>query len=455
MFKSVKRIHFVGIGGIGMSAIAEILINQGFEVSGSDLNPSANTDYLLGKGAKIMFGHRLENIGDAQVIVYSSAVNPEENPETMQALESGIPIIRRAEMLAEVTRLNYCIAISGTHGKTTTTSMFGLILIKAGYDPTVIVGGRLADFGGTNSRLGKGNWTIVEADEYDRSFLQLLPTVAVINNIELEHLDIYRDFEDIKDTFAEFAGKVPFYGLVALGIDDAGVRAVAGRINKQTVTFGISDDADYSALNIETNSTGISADVTEYGNKIGRINLKTPGIHNLKNALATISVSRKMNIDFHIIKSALEDFKGVYRRFDIKGEFNGILVIDDYAHHPTEIKAALSAARTGWSDRRIVAAFQPHTFTRTKAMWEDFANSFNDADHVIITEIYPAREKPISGVSGRMIYDEMKNKSESKVHYIPTVQGVIDFSKEFLREGDLFLTIGAGNICDASESFLT
>jgi UDP-N-acetylmuramate--alanine ligase len=453
MFKSVKRIHFVGIGGIGMSAIAEILINQGFEISGSDMYPSQNTDYLINIGANVMFGHQKENIEGAQVVVYSSAVSPQENPETMHALEMGIPIIRRAEMLAEVTRLNYCLAIAGTHGKTTTTSMLGLILIKAGFDPTVIVGGRLADFGGTNARLGKGNWTVVEADEYDRSFLQLLPTVSVINNVEPEHLDIYKDFEDIKSTFTEYANKVPFYGLVAVGIDDEGCRDILSGINKQVVTFGITDKADFSASHITTDAKSISADITEKGKVIGKLTLNIPGIHNLKNALGAIAVAIRLGIDFEIIKTALNEFKGVYRRFDIKGEFNGVLVIDDYAHHPTEIKAALSAARNGWKERRIVAAFQPHTFTRTRALWKEFSESFNDADVVIVSEIYPAREKPIYGISAKIIFDELEKNSEKEVYYIPSVGGISDFIKDFLQKDDIFITLGAGNICDCAESF--
>ncbi len=454
MFKSVKRIHFVGIGGIGMSAIAEILINQGFEVSGSDLSASQNTDYLANIGATIFFGHRKENIEDAQVVVYSSAVLPSENPETMSALELGIPIIRRAEMLAEVSRLKYCLAVAGTHGKTTTTSMIGLILIKAGIDPTVIVGGRLADFGGTNARLGKGDWTVVEADEYDRSFLQLFPTISIINNVEPEHLDIYRDFDDIKDTFTEFANKIPFYGLVAIGIDDAGSREILTRINKQVITFGIDDSADYTAKKINYQAGIISAKIFERNILLGNISLSIPGIHNLKNALGAIAVARSMDIDFGVIKSALNEFKGVYRRFDVKGEFDGILVIDDYAHHPTEIKATLSAARSGWPDRRIVVAFQPHTFTRTQSLWKDFSESFDDADLVIVSEIYPSREKPIYGITGKMIYDEMLKNQRCEAEYIPTLEGIDNFVKDNLKPNDLFITIGAGNICNCSDKFV-
>ena len=285
--------------------------------------------------------------------------------------------------------------------------------------------------------------------------MQLFPTIAVINNVEPEHLDIYRDFDDIKDTFAEFANKVPFYGLVVVGIDDAGSREIIGRINKQIVTFGILDEAEYSAQNIKTDSGKITADVYESGSLLGNISLNIPGLHNLKNALGAIAVARKMNISFDLIQSSLNEFNGVYRRFDVKGEFGGVLVVDDYAHHPTEIKATLSAARNGWSERRIVAAFQPHTFTRTQALWKEFAESFNDADTVIVTEIYPSREKPIYGITGKMIYDEMTKNSGCEVYYIPTLSGVDEFARGYLKSGDLFITIGAGNICDCSDKFTT
>ncbi len=453
MFSTVKKVHFVGIGGIGMSGIAEILINQGFEVSGSDLVMSENTNHLQKLGAKILIGHKAENIVDAEVVVYSSAVHPNDNPETKAALDKNIPLIRRAEMLAEVSRLNYCLAISGTHGKTTTTSMIGLILIKAGIDPTVIVGGRLRDFGGTNARLGKGDWTVVEADEFDRSFLQLMPSIAIVNNIEPEHLDIYRDFDDLKETFTEFANKVPFYGFVALCLDDPGVKAIYSDINKKVVTYGMSRLCDIRAEKIEHDEKSIKCNVVEHGELLGELRINIPGLHNLKNALAAVTVARKMGIDFDVICQALAEFNGVYRRFDIKGTKNGVMVVDDYAHHPSEVKATLSAARAGW-DKRIVCAFQPHTFTRTKHLYQDFGASFDDADILIISDIYPARETPIEGVNGKLIADAAVKYGHKNVHYIPDINDIYTALGDILKEGDIFLTLGAGNICNIADKFM-
>lgn len=453
IFSTVNKIHFVGIGGIGMSAIAEILINQGFDISGSDMNPSENTEYLEKLGAKIYIGHKAENIEGAEVLVYSSAVNPSENEETAAALYKGLPIIKRAAMLAEVARLNYCLAIAGTHGKTTTTSMLGLIVIKAGFDPTVIVGGRLRDFGGTNARLGKGDWTVVEADEYDRSFLQLSPTIAVINNIESDHLDIYKDIDDIKDTFVTFANMVPFYGFAAMGIDDPGVKDILSRINKKIVTFGVSRHSDYYAENIRYTQGETFFEVREYGKLLGEISIKIPGTHNIKNALAAISVARQMGIEFDIIKSSLAEFGGVYRRFDIKGTVNNIMVVDDYAHHPSEVSATLQAARNS-GNKRIVCAFQPHTFTRTKEMYREFARSFDDADVLIVTGIYPAREKPIEGVSGKMIADAAKEFGHKNVIYFETLNELESHINDILRPGDMFLTLGAGNIVNVADNLV-
>lgn len=450
MFSTVKRIHFVGIGGIGMSGIAEILIDQGFQVSGSDLSENENTFHLSNLGAKIFIGHSEENIKDAEVVVYSSAVNINENPEIIEARKNGIPVIRRAEMLAEVTRLNYCLAISGTHGKTTTTSMIGLILIKAGYDPTVIVGGRLKDFGGTNARLGKGNWIVVEADEYDRSFLQLLPTIAIVNNIEAEHLDIYKDIEDLENTFIQFASKVPFYGFVALGVDSPGVKEIVPNLNKKVVTFGISPNCDYFAKNIENDGTNTTYDLYENSNFIGKIKLSVPGVHNVKNSLAAITIARKMGIEFDIINAALGDFTGVYRRFDIKGERNGIKVIDDYAHHPTEIQSTLEAARKGW-DRRIIAIFQPHTYSRTLSFYKEFASSFDNADILVITDVYPSREKPIEGVTGELIANQAKKYGHKNVIYVPNFDDITSTVMGILKENDIVITIGAGSIYKIAE----
>lgn len=453
MFSSVTKVHFVGIGGIGMSGIAEILINQGFKVSGSDLAQSDNTDYLASIGAKIFIGHDASNLQDAEVCVFSSAVKPDENPETIEATYRNIPVLRRSEMLAETSRLSYCLAISGTHGKTTTTSMCGLILMKAGFDPTVIVGGRLKGLGGTNARLGKGEWIVVEADEFDRSFLQLLPTIAIINNVEEEHLDIYSDFNDLQTTFAEFANKVPFYGFLAVGLDDPGVKEVISKIKKKIVSFGISKQCDIRAEDIKYNERFSECDVFIYGENKGKLTLNIPGLHNIKNALGAIAVSYQLGIDFEIMKEAIGEFTGVYRRFEIKGEVGGVMVVDDYAHHPTEIKATLQAARAGWQ-RRIVAVFQPHTYTRTQTFYKEFGSSFDDADIAIITDVYPAREVPIEGVSGKLIADAAVHFGHKGIQYIPDTEDVYNELGNILKEGDMLITIGAGSIFKLSNRIL-
>ncbi len=453
MFSSVSRIHFVGIGGIGMSGIAEILLSQGFIVSGSDAVRSEITDYLSSLGAQIYIGHDAHHIAGAEVVVYSSAVKVNENVEVVAAKERSIPIIRRAEMLAEVSRLNYCLAIAGTHGKTTTTSLCGLTLIKAGFDPTVLVGGRLRGLGGTNARLGGGKWTVVEADEYDRSFLQLLPTVAIINNIEAEHLDIYGTEDEVKKAFIEFANKTPFYGFAALGLDDAGARSILSEIGKKTVTFGLSPLADYRAANIVQEERTSKIEVLRHGEYLGNVTLQVPGLHNIKNAMAAVAVGCELGIPFSSICEALQEFSGVYRRFEILGEVNGVLVVDDYAHHPTEVRAALAAARNGWK-RRIVSVFQPHTYSRTRDFYREFAQSFDDADILIITDIYPARELPIEGISSEMIADAARKYGHRSVRYIPDKNKAAIALKDILTEGDMLITLGAGDISAIARKIL-
>lgn len=445
MFSSAKNIHFVGIGGIGMSAIAEILLNQGFSVSGSDMSRSDNTDYLAARGAKIMIGHNAANIEGAEVVVYSSAVKIDKNPETLAAMKLGVPLLRRAEMLSEVSRLKYTLAVAGTHGKTTTTSMVGIILIKANLDPTVIVGGRLKDFGGTNARLGNGEWIVVEADEYDRSFLQLSPAVSIINNIEAEHLDIYSDIEDLKRTFVEFANKVPFYGFVAACIDDEGVKDILANIKKKTITFGLSRNADVRASNITYLEHGTDFEVVIKGEKQGRVHLNVPGLHNIKNALGALTVAHELGVDFETIKEGIAAFTGVFRRFEIKSEKDDIIVIDDYAHHPSEIEATLQAARSGW-DRRTICVFQPHTYTRTQQFYKDFGKAFDEADILIVTDIYPAREEPIEGVTGKLIADAAVQFGHKNVRYIADKNDLYPEVKKIIKPGDLVLTMGAGDI---------
>lgn len=437
-----------------MSGIAEILLDQGFHVSGSDLQPSEVTQHLQSLGATIYEGHHAKNIEKAEVVVYSSAVKLQENPETLEAQRRKIPLIRRAEMLAEVTRMKYCLAIAGTHGKTTTTSMCGLILMKGGIDPTVIVGGKLSGLGGTNARLGRGDWTVVEADEYDRSFLQLSPTIALITNIEAEHLDIYADFDDIKRTFAQFANKTPFYGVIVLCLDSPGVMETLPAINKKTVTYGLSPQCDVRATDIVHYEGSSNFTVLRNNNPLGTAKLRIPGLHNVRNALGAIAVALEMGVQFADITAALEDFTGVYRRFEIKGEKRGIMVIDDYAHHPSEITATLQAARNGWN-RRIICVFQPHTYSRTKDFCLDFGKSFGDADILLITDIYPAREAPIEGITGTIIADAATQFGHRNVHYVQDKKHVPATLLELVQDGDIVLTLGAGDIWKYGAEFLS
>lgn len=454
MFRSVERIHFIGIGGIGMSGIAEILLNQGFNVSGSDINSTEITQNLESLGAKIFKGHSAKNVHGAEVVVYSSAVNIQENPESKEAIHLKIPLIRRAEMLSEVSRLGYSIAVAGTHGKTTTTSMLGLVLINAGIDPTVIVGGRLKDFGGTNARLGEGDWTVVEADEFDRSFLQLTPTISIINNIEAEHLDIYRDLEDIENTFTEFANKVPFYGSVAVCLDDDGVKNILPLINKKVITYGFSRNCDIRGDNIQIDGRNSSCDVYENDKLLGKLEIQIPGEHNLTNALAALTVARSMNIDFDVIKEALSKFEGVFRRLEHKGEWNGVKIIDDYAHHPTEVQATLEGVSKGYSNR-IVCLFQPHTYTRTRDQYKEFARSFDEADVLIVTDVYAAREKAIDGIDGNLIAETAIQYGHKNVIYVKDNEKIIDSVKSVLKSGDILITMGAGNIWKIGEELVS
>ncbi|MEN3027402.1 MAG: UDP-N-acetylmuramate--L-alanine ligase [Chlorobiota bacterium] len=444
-FTAVRHIHFVGIGGIGMSGLAEILLQQGFSVSGSDLVPSENTEHLEHKGARIYYGHDAAHIEGAEVVVYSSAVNPRENPETRAALERGIPLLRRAEMLAEVARLKYCLAVAGTHGKTTTTSLCGLLLLRAGMDPTVIVGGRLRGLGGSNARLGHGEWIVVEADEYDRSFLCLLPTIAVVTTIEEEHMDIYTDRHDILDAFARFANNVPFYGLVVACVDDDGVKELLPRLSRKVRTYGLSPQSEVRGRRVRLSERSAQFELFVNGEFIGEIMLRIPGLHNVRNALGAIAVGWELGIPFEVIREALEEFTGVYRRFEIIAEHDGILFVDDYAHHPTEVRATLQAARQGW-DRRLVCVFQPHTYTRTRDFAVEFGKAFEEADVLIVTDVYAAREQPIPEVSGELIVHAARRSGHRAVYYAPTLEEAAELAAQLLQPGDMLLTLGAGNI---------
>lgn len=451
MFKNIKKVHFVGIGGIGMSGIAEILLNQGFEISGSDKALSEVTNRLSELGIKVYEGHSSENLKDADVLVYSSAVTI-DNPEVAAAIERKIPIIKRSEMLAECMRMKYGIGIAGTHGKTTTTSMVGLTLTEGGIDPTIIVGGKLSGLGGTNARLGNGEFIVVEADEFDRTFLKLTPTIAALTTLETEHLDTYKDLNDIKAAFIEFANKVPFYGFVVLCMDEPALQDIIPQINKKIITYGLTAQADIRAIDISHSEFSSTFTVKYRGKKLGEITLKIPGVHNVKNSLVAVTIAYELGIDFKTIKKALELFLGVYRRFETKYN-EDILVIDDYAHHPTETTAVLNGIRAGW-DRRLVAVFQPHLYTRTKDFYQEFGRSFLNSDVFICTDIYPARETAIEGVSGELIADIAKKFGHKKVMYVKDKNDVPQILNDIKMKGDLIITMGAGDIWKYGEKFV-
>ncbi|RMH68829.1 MAG: UDP-N-acetylmuramate--L-alanine ligase [Gemmatimonadetes bacterium] len=452
MFHRLKNIHMVGIGGAGMSGIAEILLNRGHNITGSDLNLTEVTARLEQLGATIMAGHDAANLQQADVVVISSAV-PETNPEVVAAKERGIPVIKRSIMLAELMRMHYGICIAGTHGKTTTTSMVGCIVRDAGLDPTIIVGGRVG-YLQSNAHAGKGEYLIVEADEFDRTFLELTPSIAVITTIESEHLDCYEDINDIKQAFLTFAAKVPFYGAVIACLDNPGVQEIIPQLQtrKRLITYGIENpQATFQAYPVDRASS--TFEVRLEGTSLGKIHLKSPGDHNISNALAAVAVASELEIPFDQIKAALEGFSGVHRRFEIKGEIESITVADDYAHHPTEVKATLKAAQqSGY--QRVVVVFQPHLYTRTRDFCDEFARSFYQADVLIVTDVYPSREKPIEGITGKLIADAAKTYGHKQVHYIADKVDVPAYLAKITRAGDLVLTMGAGDIVHFGERFL-
>ena len=452
MFGKTRRIHFVGIGGIGMSGIAEVLLNLGYQVSGSDLKTSAVIRNLKKIGAQIAIGHNSANVEGADVVVISSAVKS-DNPEVTGAYERRIPVIPRAEMLAELMRLKDGVAIAGAHGKTTTTSMVATVLGAAGLDPTSVIGGRL-DSLGSNAKLGQGRYLVAEADESDGTFLLLSPTIAVVTNIDLEHLDFYRDLEHIKDTFCQFVNKVPFYGLAILCLDNEHVQSLLPRLQKRFVTYGMASQADYRAENIVRDKTRTEFDVVRKGlGTIGRISLDMPGVHTIYNALATCAVADELEIPFKKVRKALDGFKGVHRRFQVKGEVGGVMIVDDYGHHPTEIKATLEAARTGF-DRRLVVAFQPHRYSRTKELHDEFLSAFNQADVLVMTEIYAAGEKPIEGVDGQSLCRAISKHGFRDARFVPQQKKLAAELAKMVRPGDLVLTLGAGSITKTSDELL-
>lgn len=452
MQQKIRKLHFVGIGGIGMSSIAENLLKQGFKISGSDKSLSDVTDRLSYLGAEIFEGHSEDNLKDVDVVVFTSAASM-ENQEIIFAKKKNIPVIKRDEMLAEFMRLKEGICIAGTHGKTTTTSMIGLILIEADLDPSIIVGGKVSYLQGSNARLGKSNLIVVEADEYDRTFLKLTPVIAVVNNIELEHLDTYKDLADIKNSFADFVNRIPFYGFAAMCLDEKNVEEIIQNISKKVITFGIKSDAEIKAVDIVQDKSCSQFKVKQKNEIMGEIKLIVPGIHNIKNALAAITVALELKIDFKIIKDALVKFSGVNRRFEIKYD-KEILVIDDYAHHPSEVEATLMSIKAGWN-RRIVAVFQPHLYSRTKDFYKDFAMAFLNSDIFICTDVYPAREKEIEGVSGALVTEAAKKLGHQNVFYVPDKKNLIEKINEIKNVNDIIITMGAGDITNYCESFVS
>lgn len=451
MQRKVKRIHFVGIGGIGMSGIAEVLLNLGYSISGSDSNQSDTTLRLQKLGAIVAIGHSAQNIGDADVVVTSTAVK-QSNPEVAEAHLRNIPVIPRAEMLAELLKMKFSVAVSGSHGKTTTTSMVSTILAGGGLDPTMVIGGKLASIG-SNARLGDGEIIVAEADESDGSFLKLSPTIAVITNIDREHLDYYPGINEIKEAFLKFANIVPFYGCTVICNDNMYVKEIAPQIKRRTITYGIEQVADYRAQGIQFSGSKTVYTLFYKGNAIGEIELKVPGMFNVYNSLAAIAVGRELELDFPTIKKGLMEFHGVQRRMEIKGRVGNIVVVDDYGHHPTEVRETLAAARNVWQDRRIVV-FQPHRFTRTKALFDEFTRAFADADILILNDIYPASEEPIAGVNSEALCQVIKKTGHPHVEYIAKAEDTIAYLLKIVKPNDTVITLGAGSVYKIGETFL-
>jgi len=453
MYKKNKHIHFVGIGGIGMSGIAELLLNLGYKVSGSDLYTSAITDNLAALGGMIYSGHLGQCVNGADVVVTSSAI-AETNPEVVAARDAGIPVIQRAEMLAELMRLKkFGIAIAGSHGKTSTTSMVSWMMTMAGLDPTIVVGGKVDSLGG-NARLGEGEFLVAEADESDGSFLKLSPVLEVVTNIDLEHLDYYRDIEHIKSVFMEFIDKIPFYGAVILCLDDANIVDLLPAIRKRIITYGLTAQADVHADQLEAAGGRTRFMVRKGDAQLGEIHLSLPGRHNVYNALAVVCVGLELEVPFAVIAGALGSFGGVQRRMQLKGEMREITIMDDYGHHPTEIRATLAAIKEAWPDKRLVVLFQPHRYTRTEALYKEFQTAFHQADFLVMTDIYAASETPIPGISSENLLMEIKRHGQRHTHFIPAVEGLAEALLPLLVDDDLVLTLGAGNIVRAGEDLL-
>jgi len=434
-----------------MSGIAEVLLNLGYQVSGSDVKESEVTRRLAALGCEISYGHRKENVREADVVVLSSAVR-KGNPEVEVAEQRLIPVIPRAEMLAELMRMKVGIAIAGTHGKTTTTSLIATVLAAGGLDPTVVIGGRLNSIG-SNARLGQGDFLVAEADESDGSFVKLMPTIAVVTNIDADHLDYYSSIDEIKEAFLIFLDKLPFFGLAVLCLDHPNVQSLIPRLKKRFTTYGLTTQADYQAKEIVFDEFSTTFDVLHQRKEVGRLRLQMPGLHNVYNALATVATAFEFDIPFEVIQESLGDFKGIQRRFQIKGEKKGILVVDDYGHHPVEIMATLKAARSGWK-RRVVAVFQPHRYSRTQALFKEFLSAFYDADVLVLTDIYPAGEDRIEGVEAKNLFEGIREYGHRDVAYIPNKREIAEHLLRIVKPGDLVMTLGAGDITQISDELL-
>lgn len=451
MFRKIQQIHFVGIGGAGMSGIAEVLLTLGYRVSGSDLQESDTVKRIRSLGGTVFIGHNAENVGSAQVVVISSAVSP-ANPEVTAAKAKQIPVIPRAEMLAELMRLKYGVAIAGAHGKTTTTSLVAHVLAEGGLDPTIVIGGKVNALG-SHARLGRGELLVAEADESDGSFLKLSPTIVAVTNVDREHLEHYQTMERLQQAFVDFINKVPFYGLAVLCIDDPPLASLLPSVTKRYQTYGLTDVADLRGTDIELHGQAAQFTATLRGERVGRFRVAMPGIHNVRNALVAIAIGLELGVPPTQIAHALEGFTGVERRFQILGEKAGITVIDDYGHHPTEIKATLAAAKDG-SKRRLVVVFQPHRYTRTKDLVDEFAVAFNQADLLFLTDIYAAGEAPISGVTGERLAHTIQGSGGPPLTYVPRKEELVEKVLPQLKRGDVVLTMGAGDIWKIGRALL-
>ncbi|PLX89658.1 MAG: UDP-N-acetylmuramate--L-alanine ligase [Desulfuromonas sp.] len=443
MYGHIKKIHFVGIGGIGMSGIAELLLNQGYAVSGSDLRESETTHRLAALGGQIFIGHEPENITDADVVVTSTAVSA-ENPEVVAAHHQHVAVIPRAEMLAELMRMKYGIAIAGTHGKTTTTSMMAMVLTHAGIDPTAVIGGKLDAFG-SNAKLGCGKFLVAEADESDGSFMHLSPTIAVVTNIDADHLDFYSGLDEIKSIFVDFINKVPFYGRAVLCLDDPQIQDIIPQVKKRYLTYGLNSQADFHASDILYREGQTSFAAHFQGEELGRISFKMPGEHNVLNALAVVAVAMELGVPFRTIVSGFRSFGGLQRRFQIRDDIKGVMIVDDYGHHPAEIKATLAAAKSGWK-KRVIAVFQPHRYSRTAALYDDFLTAFYQADVLIVTDIYAAGEAAIDGVSAETLVTGIRDHGHRDVAYCADLEDAAAYVADICEANDLVVTLGAGNV---------